>query len=132
MQMYNLFREEIMWNFLGGIFKDAITKKDPTTQKDIFEAANLGWLRPIATFLDNILIPFIIIVLVAGAIWIVLLGIKLARAEDTTKADEAKKKLINVAISIVAVIVFIFLLAFVASNIPTWIKGSNPFSPASV
>ena len=117
-----------MWNFLSGIFKEAITKKDPTTSKDIFETTHLEWLRPIALFLDDILIPFIIIVLVAGAIWIVLLGIKLARAEDTGKADEAKKKLINVAISIVAVIVFIFLLAFVASNIPTWIQGSNPFS----
>ena len=114
-----------MWNFLGGIFKNAIDKKVGTTNKDVFEAANLGWLKPIATFLDNILIPFIIVVLVAGAIWIVLLGIKLAKAEDTTKADEAKKKLINVAISIVAVIVFIFLLAFVASNMATWLVPSS-------
>ena len=118
-----------MWNFLGGIFKEAIDKKDATTNKDIFEAVNMKWLKPIATFLDNILIPLIIIVLTAGAIWIIILGIKLARAEDTTKAEEAKKRLINVAISIVAVIVFVFLLAFVATNLPGWlVSGSQPFT----
>ena len=118
MQISNFFREEIMWNFLGGIFNP---------DKKIFTDAKMEWLYPIAKFLDDILIPFIIIVLVAGAFWIVMLGIKLARAEDTGKADEAKKKLINVAIAIVAVIVFVFLLAFVSTNISTWLKPeSNP------
>ena len=107
-----------MWNFLGGIFNP-----------DAGDFGKMEWLYPIAKFLDDILIPFIIIVLVAGAIWIVLLGIKLARAEDTGKADEAKKRLINVAIAIVAVIVFIFLLAFVSSNISTWLDpSSQPFT----
>ena len=111
-----------MWNFLGGVFSPS---------KSTFTDVNMEWLYPIAKFLDDILIPLIIIVLAAGAIWIIILGTKLARAEDTTKAEEAKKRLINVAISIVAVIVFIFLLAFVSTNISTWLSSdSQPFTTA--
>ena len=113
-----------MSNFLGGIFTDVITKN--------FENSSFTWLKPIATFLDNLLIPFIIIVLIAGAAWVIVLGVGLARAEDTGKAQEAKKKLINVVIALVSIIVLIFLLTFLAANIPDWFAGEqpldNPFS----
>ena len=102
-------------SMLGGVFETAINN-------------NLGsftWLKPIATFLDKLLIPITIIVAVAGAIWVVFLGVNLARAESADKAQEAKKRLINVAVAIAAIIVFIWLLSWFVTQVPT-LFSSNP------
>ena len=116
-----------MGNLLGGIFDTAI--------KDNFGTnSSFSWLKPIATFLNNLLIPFMIIVLIAGAAWVIVLGVGLARAEDTGKAQEAKKKLINVAVALVSIIVLVFLLTFLAANMPGWFdpdKTTNPFSDSA-
>ena len=109
-----------MSSLLGGIFN--ITKQT-------FKDYNFEWLWPIANFLNNALIPIIIIVSILGAVWIIWLGVQLAKAEDSSKATDQKKKLINVVIALVAVIVFIFLFTFLASYLPTFLKPENsPFS----
>ena len=116
-----------MGNLLGGIFDKAITENFGTN-------SSFSWLKPIATFLNNLLIPFMIIVLIAGAAWVIVLGVGLAKAEDTGKAQEAKKKLINVAVALVSIIVLVFLLTFLAANIPDWFKNAgtkNPFSDSA-
>ena len=110
-----------MGNLLGGIFDKAITEN--------FSDASFAWLKPIAIFLNNLLIPFLIIVLIAGAAWVIVLGVGLARAEDTGKAQEAKKKLINVAVALVSVIVLVFLLTFLATSMPGWFKNAETNNP---
>ena len=119
--MLNLLNQIGMFfiNMFGGIFNPS---------SDSFKT--FSWLYPIAKFLDDVFIPVIIIVAVAGAIWVVVLGVNLARAESADKAQEAKKRLINVVVAIVAVIILVFLLAFFASNVGTWFgtTASNPFS----
>lgn len=119
--MLNLLSQVGMFliNMFGGIFNPSA---------DSF--SNFAWLYPIAKFLDDVFIPIIIIVAVAGAIWVIVLGVNLARAESADKAQEAKKRLINVVVAIVAVIILVFLLAFFASNVGTWFGegGDNPFS----
>lgn len=97
-------------NLLGGVFNVTLTE--------------YTWLQPIVNFLDGLLIPLTIILAVAGAIWVIILGVGLARAESADKATEAKKKLINVAVAIVAIIVFIWLLTWFAANVQT-IFGSS-------
>ena len=110
-------------SLLGGIF---------SPDKTVFENAGMGWLYPIATFLNNLLIPLIIIVLIAGAAWVIVLGVGLAKAEDTGKAQEAKKKLINVVVALVSVIVLIFLLTFLANQGVNWFsEQKNPFEESS-
>lgn len=104
---------------LGGLFYK---------NKEQFTKAGMGWLAPIAEFLDDMLIPVVIIVGALGAIWIIILGVNLARAESSDKAQEAKKRLINVVIAIVSVIILVFLLAFFVSQAPTlFTSASNPF-----
>lgn len=122
--MLNLLSQIGMFfvNMFGGIFNPS---------SDSF--SKFSWLYPIAKFLDDVFIPVIIIVAVAGAIWVVVLGVNLARAESADKATEAKKRLINVVVAIVAVIILVFLLAFFASNVGTWFGSTsyNPFSSGS-
>ena len=112
-------------SLLGGIFNPSDAE---------FTKYGMGWLYPIANFLDNLLIPFMIIVLIAGAAWVIVLGVGLARAEDTGKAQEAKKKLINVAVALVSIIVLVFLLTFLAARLPkwTWTGGNNPWGSDTV
>ena len=97
-----------------------------------FTNSGFKWLLPIAKFLNNALIPIIIIVAILGAIWIIWLGVQLAKAEDSGKATEQKKRLLNVVIALISVIVFVFLLTFVATQLPSWVSGKgdsaeNPF-----
>ena len=109
-----------MSDFLAGIFN---------IDESTFKSGGFDWLWPIANFLNNALIPIIIIVAILGAIWIIWLGVQLAKAEDSGKATEQKKRLINVVIALISVIVFIFLLTFVASQLPDFLgkSANNPF-----
>ena len=112
-----------MFNFLGGPFSGAINDSSGGWDK-----VGLSWLQPVLQFLDNLIIPITIVVAIAGAIWIIILGVKLARAETADKAKEAKGALIRVAVAIVASLVLIWLLVWLASSLPSIINDSNPFS----
>ena len=101
---------------LGGLFY----KPEDWESRQEFQ-----WLEPIAEFLDSALVPVIIVVGALGAIWIIILGVNLARAESSDKAAEAKKRLINVIIALVAVILLVFLLALFIGNAPTWFDSSD-------
>lgn len=96
-------------NFLGMVFDNAISQL----------TGDYAWLAGIARFLDGLIVPLTIIVAVAGSIWVIVLGVGLARAESADKAQEAKKRLINVAVAMIAVIIFMWLLTWFACSIGT-------------
>lgn len=109
-----------IFNLLAGIFEVDITGK------------GFDWLQPIVNFLDDLIVPITIILAVAGAIWVIILGVQLARAESADKAQEAKKRLINVAVAIVAIIIFIWLLTWFASAVAKGeIFEKSPIDPVS-
>ena len=109
-----------IFNLLGGIFNVTIADQ------------NYAWLQGIVNFLDGLIVPVTIILAVAGAIWVIILGVQLARAESADKAQEAKKRLINVAVAIVAIIIFIWLLTWFASAIAAGkIFNTNPITPVA-
>lgn len=100
-----------MFNLFGGPFANAIENN--------FSSGAMQWLKPIAEVLDSLIVPITIIIAIAGVIWVVILGVKLARAETADKAQEAKKALINVAVAIVATLVIVWLLVWFASSAPS-------------
>ncbi len=103
-------------SLLGGPFSTAISS-----------SGAMDWIKNIANFLDGIIVPVTIIVAIVGAIWVIWLGVNLAKADDATKQKDAKTKLINVVVAIIAVIVLIWLLTWFSASAGT-IFGLNPIS----
>ena len=75
---------------------------------NLLAAAN-EWAKKIGDAVDNILVPILIIACSVGMIYAIVVGIKMMKADDKSARDEAKAKLINIAISIVAIAVLIGL-----------------------
>ena len=99
---------------LGGLFYDSA--KWETGGE--YANAGFGWLGPIVKVIDSMFWPVLIIVAAAGAIWVIVLAVNLARAETADKATEAKKRLINVVIALVSVIVLVIALSFFVAYLP--------------
>lgn len=74
-------------------------------------------VKPIADALSVILGPMLILLGSAGAIYAIVLGVNLSRAESSDKREEAKKRLINFVIGIAAAIILLVLLKLVVENI---------------
>ena len=65
------------------------------------------WQQKIVDAVDTILVPILIIGCSVGMIWAIVVGIKMMKADDKNAREENKAKLINIAISIVAIAVLI-------------------------
>ena len=67
------------------------------------------WQGKITSAVSKILVPLLIVACSVGMIYAVVVGIKMMKADDKSARDEAKAKLINIAIAIVAIAVMIGL-----------------------
>ena len=88
------------------------------------------WQTKITNAVDKILVPILVIACSVGMVWAIVVGIKMMKADDKSKRDEAKATLINIAISIVAVAVLIGLFYALrawldSGNNGSQITGSN-------
>ena len=86
------------------------------------DAAYFEWINQIYTYLEPTLWAIMAIVGAAGAIYAIVLGVNLARAEDQSKRDEAKKRLIT---TLIAVGVTIALVIFFNTLLPYIIAAFN-------
>ncbi|MDD4350900.1 MAG: hypothetical protein PHP83_01805 [Clostridia bacterium] len=86
-----------------------------TVKPEYEVGASKYWVVQIANTLKSIVSPALIIMSAVGAIYSIVLGVKMAQADDQSKRDEAKKNLINVIISVVAVILLIVIF-YMLSN----------------
>lgn len=83
------------------------------------------WLGRILDFINDAL-PFILVaVATVGIIYAIILGVNMAKAEDASKREEAKKRIINFVIAIVVTIVLISVMYLVINQLPNWIEGSG-------
>lgn len=81
---------------------------------------DFGWLANLFKVLNPILYAVMAVVGAAGAIYAIILGVNLAKAEDTSKRDEAKKHLITV---LIAVGITIALVLFFTQLMPKIIEA---------
>jgi len=100
------------------------------------EATNWGnngewnWVRDIVNFLNTLLPYVLIVVATAGTIYAVVLGVKMAKAEDAGAREEAKKRIINFVIALAVTILLIILLNLFVKYLPNWIGISVPGAEA--
>ena len=101
----------------------------------LFKLAMLGadtgawdWVNDITGFLKTLLPYVLIVVATAGTIYAVVLGVKMARAEDASAREEAKKRIINFIIALAITVILILLLQLFANNIGTWLGIEVPDS----
>ena len=129
MKLQLLLSKLINFRLLGGGTDD---KHLSDAGKKEFKEYEESWfydiINPLVKILDSLLVPIIIILGVAGAIYSIVLGVQYAKAETTDKRDEAKKRLINAVIGVVIMlIVLIAMKIFVhyAPEIAAWINSES-------
>ena len=76
-----------------------------------------AFLAPILRLIDSFMLPLIIIILAAGTIYAVILGVNMARADSSEARDAAKKRLINVIVGFAIIIVLLVVIYALAANI---------------
>lgn len=111
----------VLMNFMAGIANlGAVISEDdlPTTWK---------WVATVANTIFDILWPLLIIVGAAGAIWAVVLGVNMARADSTEKREEAKKRLLSLVIGLAITIgLILFFILFITTILPALLPDLNP------
>ena len=85
-----------------------------------------GWVTEITNFLKTLLPYLLIVVATAGTIYAVILGVKMARAEDASAREEAKKRIINFIIALAVTVLLIVLLQLFVTYLPTWLGITLP------
>lgn len=83
-----------------------------------------GWLPGLLDAIEWILWVALILVGAVGSIYAIYIGVKMARADSSDQREEAKKRLINVIVSIV---VTIALILFFNLILPTILDSLNVF-----
>ena len=121
------FMLSVMTRFMGAWYDEVDnigSDKMPTWVKNI--------IVPILKVLDQLLVPVIIILGVAGAIYGIVLGVQFSKAETADKREETKKRLINAVIGVVIMLVaLIGMKIFVANagSIFNWVDGGSQGNP---
>lgn len=86
---------------------------------------NLTFLNPLIEFLNNWYITIMTVLATAGIIYAVILGINLAKSDNSEKRETAKKRIFNASLTIVITIVLTFTLQFVLNNLDEWVNHSS-------
>ncbi|MBQ4558060.1 MAG: hypothetical protein IJA61_01635 [Clostridia bacterium] len=66
--------------------------------------------------IESIVVPVIILVATVGIIYAIVLGVNYAKAETSDAKEEAKKRIINVVVGAVLIIVLVLLMYLFISN----------------
>lgn len=92
----------------------------------IFSSASLGdyqYLKSIVDFLDMIVIPLTITLVVSAALFSVVLAFLIIKAESAEKADEMKRRLFGLLIAVVIVTIIVWVFGYVLSNFAEIMKA---------
>ena len=80
--------------------------------------------KPIISLLDMALVPAMGIVGALGAIYCIILGAKLAKAEEPQDREKAKNSLKNASVGFVLIFVLIVVLKLGMGAMQSWMKSA--------
>ena len=80
-----------------------------------------AWVNDVTNAIQSVLLPLLILIATAGIIYVIILGVNLARAESADKQKEAKQRMVNFIIAIVVTIALVLLMYLVCQYLPKWI-----------
>ena len=95
------------------------------------DITNQKWYKSmmqVVEIVDGLLTPILIIGGSVGAIFVIVLGVNFSKAESADKREEAKKRMINAIIGVVATLLLLILIKIFTSNaesIVTWINKAG-------
>ncbi len=87
--------------------------------------------KPIVELLDMALMPALAIVGALGAIYCIILGAKLAKAEEPQDREKAKNSLKNAIVGFVLIFVLIVVLKLGMGAMKTWMENATKAPAAS-
>jgi heme O synthase-like polyprenyltransferase len=80
---------------------------------------------PIVQLMNSILEPLIMVVGALGAVWCVLLGVKLAKADEPQEREKAKMALKNAIAGYVLIFVLVVVLRLTIGPLFKWMQGNK-------
>lgn len=106
-----LLLSNVMNKFMGALSMETDSSKNRGTPKFVQDIIN-----PVFNVLDWLL-PVIMIVLgLAGIVYAIVLGINYAKAENADQKDAAKKRLINVVVGVLVMLIALILIFVFIKN----------------
>lgn len=79
-------------------------------------------VKPVIDVLNAILWPMIAVVGAAGTIYCVVLGVRIAKADDLNAREKAKRDLLGAVIGFVLIFVLIIALKLALPILQDWVK----------
>ncbi len=84
-----------------------------------------GVATPIVSMLNSILTPLVMIVGALGAIWCVLLGVKLAKADEPQEREKAKMALKNAITGYLLIFILVVVLRLTIGPLFQWMQSNQ-------
>ena len=88
-------------------------------------AGKWKWVNDVTDAIQSVLLPILILIATAGVIYVIVLGVNLARAESADKQKEAKQRMVNFIVAIVVTIALVLLMYLVCQYLPKWIGSED-------
>lgn len=97
----------LLVNIANAIMSRSSAVSGLLAKEDFVKGGKFYWVTQLVEALNNIITPALIVLSAAGAVYAVILGVKMAQADNQEARDTARKSMINLIISIIAILVLI-------------------------
>ena len=112
-------------SFMASPTATALASSTTAQKKEEKENVFMEVAKPIVTLIDNLFAPAMAIVVAAGTLYCVILGVKFAKAEEPQEHEKAKNHLKNAIIGFVLIFVLVVALKLSVEPLTEWMKDPN-------
>ena len=84
-----------------------------------------GAASPVVSLINSLIGPVISVVVAVGAIYCVILGVKLAKADEPQEREKAKMALKNAIIGFFLIFILIVVMRLMVPTLVTWVENST-------